>query len=219
MYSARSPCGPRELPRCCGGILGVGQSEMSRRIVAILAVLARRHRGRDRAKVSSAPADLDSIVARALLGRGNYIADVITSTRYCGKDIDTRATVIHGGLSEKIDMARHGRCRTAARLTHTSRKRERSSSAMPQIPCRRTNSSDCWPKITASVTCGQGQVAGREYSWSISNHVRDARPSKRLWIDKQTCVVLRSINYTSQGQPSTRMRVARIDYRRALDKS
>lgn len=168
--------------------------------------------------------DASDLFARTLAAQESltYIAETTTTTRYAGRRITTRATVYRRGASERIeypDASQQGAWAiTRGRTTFT---------CLPGQDLLLENTADSLltsPQRTALLQAnyrarmeGSDLVAGRMARVLRITPRKAPGPSRKIWVDAERLVVLRSIDYSASGQARTEMEVLSIDCDARID--
>ncbi|MEN6581264.1 MAG: sigma-E factor regulatory protein RseB domain-containing protein [Armatimonadota bacterium] len=148
---------------------------------------------------------------------GSYKAEIITSTRYAGKIVKSRARVLRDGSSERIDylspMQKGMWVTTVGNTTHTylpNRKQFLSSTSdvcLPDAEKVKTLLHNYSARIE-----GTGTIAGRPTYQISLQPLTGNGPSKKIWIDREYYTILKSIDYSIKGEPLSEMQVTNINY-------
>lgn len=150
--------------------------------------------------------DAGHLVAQALSHEsdGNYIAHITTVAGYSGKTVETRATVFHQGSTEKIEypdasgktpwsMTRDGRS-----YVYLPKGNRLLVSEMSRVLSNKDRASLLLANYDAKCV-GIDSIAGRSaYVVQLTSRY-EARPSKRLWIDRENHTILRTDDYSASG--------------------
>lgn len=141
--------------------------------------------------------------------RASYTGTVTTAVFYMGREFRTQSAVLHRGGEERIKylsgpvagvlvVARRGETRTyqpGARQVIVSR-----------APGGRSDGAalDLLLANYAASLAGSGRVAGRSADIVAVTPRRRGNPSKKLWIDRGTGVILRSEDRSASGELRSR---------------
>lgn len=163
--------------------------------------------------------DMSKLVALALAPNSGteYVAKVITTTDYNGKEIKTRATIYHQGVKEKVeyDGARGQTIWSIAKddKTYTYLPKTKKLLISDQNGILSTSErSKLLSENYKSVSNGTEIIAGRP-SYVVKITPKDGNgPSKKLWIDKQHLNILRSIDYDASGTERGSSETRKISY-------
>lgn len=140
-----------------------------------------------------------------------YKANAIITVRYCGRVVKSKAVITHQRDSELIaytkgmwSLRRGATSYTYMPTTNTVLV----SQSSPRI------TSEQWKRFDYnSIYSGTEQIAGRDTVVVQLVSRSDNRPSKKLWIDRTTAAILKSIDYSSRGDELGGMEITSIDFK------
>jgi negative regulator of sigma E activity len=174
--------------------------------IALILILAAAAGALHLRAASWARIDAADLVSRAYLQQGqpSYIAHVTTLTGYEGKPIETHATVFHQGKVEKIEYS-GASGRTAWLMTMDGKSYTylpKGNRLLVSEMSRLLSDKDRTKLLLANYDAkcvGMNSIAGREaYIIELSPR-HEARPAKKLWIDRENFAILRTEDYSASG--------------------
>lgn len=147
----------------------------------------------------------------------DYIGTVTTSISYCGRDFRGKSLVRHKGSGERIEYL-SGPTTGAVIITKDGETRtyrpHTGQALVSQTGGRQAGRGGLELLIknyNASVV-GGGRVAGRPVDIVSLTPKHKGNPSKRLWIDRRTGVILKSEDRSTSGRVRSAMEFTQIDY-------
>lgn len=159
--------------------------------------------------------DANRLVSEALSreNAGSYRARVTTLTG----DGSRTATVLHQGRTEKIEYP-GARGRSAWSMTVSGKSytylpkgNQLLTSEAGSLLSERERTQLLLANYNAKCV-GTDRIAGRDtYAVELTSN-RGARPSKKLWIDRENRTILRTDDYSASGQLRGRTETKRIDF-------
>lgn len=191
--------------------------------IALILVLAAAAGALHIRAASWARIDAADLVTRAYLQQGqpDYIARVTTLTGYEAKP-ETHATVSHQGKAEKIEYS-PASGRSAWSMTLNGK----SYTYMPKTnrllvaeTSRLLSDKDRTALLLANydASCvGMNEIAGRKaYIVELSPR-HESRPAKKLWIDQENFVILRTEDYSASGDRRGLTEMNRVGFGAKID--
>ena len=149
--------------------------------------------------------------------RTDYAGKVTTTVYYCGREISIRSGIRHNGPEERIEylsgplsgvvvVARGGETRTYRPNTRQI--------LVSRAASRRSEGEELELLLRnyAVLAAGEGRVAGRPVNIVDLTSKHPGNPSKRLWIDRETGIVLKSEDRSAAGELRSRMEFTEISY-------
>ena len=154
--------------------------------------------------------------------RISYIAHVTTSSKYCGKILQTKAVIYHRRDEEKIEQqgSRKYPVWSITRGDHSYTFIANENTLLISDTSRLISEKQRKKLFLENYEAryaGMDEVAGRR-TWVVNLIARRReRPAKKLWIDLKTYVILRSIDYSSTGDERSRTQISKIIYNPVFD--
>lgn len=147
----------------------------------------------------------------------SYTASVITTTLYNGKAVKAYANVIRQGSMEKIEYKCSGEQATWAitknnkSYTFIPRSCKLLISEDSHLLSRNTRTDLIKANYRARKIDTQTIAGVNVWVFSVTPK-NGSGPFKKLWIDRERCTVLKSVDYSSTGEERGNMEVKKIEY-------
>ncbi|HOP80763.1 MAG TPA: sigma-E factor regulatory protein RseB domain-containing protein [Armatimonadota bacterium] len=131
----------------------------------------------------------------------NYSGSVVTTINYCNNQLRSSSNVCCDGTAERIEYTSGP---LKGKIVATRRKTGDVSDATLDLMLE---------NYSAKLT-GRDNVAGRDVNVVELTPKHKGNPSKRLWIDSETGLVLRSEDYSFDGSLRTKTVFTKVSYSR-----
>lgn len=167
------------------------------------------------AYLRSAPGvDAGQLVSTTLLkhNSGSYTANVVTTTQHRGQTLRSFAKLYHDGENERIEQGDVWSL-TIGKTTYTCIPRQ--NATLISVADERLSDKERVKLVLNNYRItveGSEEVAGRKVYIAYLQPKSESGPSKRLWIDSERFVILKSINYSATGEKQAQMQITRIGF-------